>query len=209
MSIATDFAEQIKLQLARPLPGEQAMRAWAPQLAYGRHFVPPPANARQSAVAVLIYPREGEWFVPLTLRPATLTHHASQVSFPGGSLDNEETAEEAAWRELSEELGIAREELTPIGRLTPLFIFASNFFVVPCVAFARETPLFVPNPSEVEAVLELPLSNLVATPPDSLTIQRGELCFRAPCWQAGGQRIWGASAMILGELAAVVELARR
>lgn len=186
------------------------MRGWSPQLAYGRHFVPPPSNARQSAVAILIYPQGSEWFVPLTLRPATLSHHASQVSFPGGSLDADETAEDAAWRELHEELGIPRAALEPIGRLTPLYIFVSNFYVVPCVAFAHQLPPFRPNPGEVEAVLELPLHRLPpAEPCESQIIERGNLRFRAPCWQIGAQRVWGASAMILGELAAILADGRR
>jgi 8-oxo-dGTP pyrophosphatase MutT (NUDIX family) len=167
--------------------------------------VPPPENARQSAVALLLYPHQGEWYLPLTLRPATLSHHASQVSLPGGSLDAGESPETGAWRELAEELGIVRETFAPLGRLTPLYIFISNFFVIPCVAVAHERPAFRPSPSEVEAVLELPLTTLLSqTVQETMWIERGNLRFRAPCWHIAGQRVWGASAMILGELAKVL-----
>lgn len=155
-------------------------------------------------MAILLYPRAGEWFVPLTLRPTTLAHHAGQVSLPGGSLEAGETAEAAAWRELHEELGIAPARVTSIGRLTPIYIFASNFHVTPCVAVASQLPGFLPSADEVEAVLEAPLSSLpLGAPKEYLTIERGGLRFEAPGWQVGAQRVWGASAMILAELAAI------
>jgi 8-oxo-dGTP pyrophosphatase MutT (NUDIX family) len=205
---AAELATALQDRLRQPLPGAAAMLAWSPQLAYGRHFSPPPHNARHSAVAVLIYPEAGEWSVPLTLRPATLAHHASQVSLPGGSLEAGETPEDGAWRELEEELGIHRDALEPLGRLSPLYIFASNFYVVPCVALARQTLAFRPSPDEVEAVLQLPLtSNSLAEPRENMWIERGPLRFRAPCWHVAGQRLWGASAMILAELAAVYRAA--
>lgn len=205
MSRASLFVDALQQRLRQPLPGAVPMRAWAPRLAYGRHFVPPPGDARQSAVAILLYQRAGEWFVPLTLRPATLTHHAGQVSLPGGSLEAGETPEAAAWRELQEELGIAPAQVTTIGRLTPIYIFASNFYVTPCVAVASQLPSFLPSADEVEAVLEAPLSTLPRGAPEEYqTIERGGLRFEAPCWQVGAQRVWGASAMILAELAALV-----
>jgi len=205
---AAELAAALQDRLRQSLPGAAAMLPWSPQLAYGRHFSPPPYNARHSAVAVLIYPQAGEWCVPLTLRPATLSHHASQISLPGGSLEASETPEAGAWRELEEELGIHRDALEPLGRLTPLYIFASNFYVVPCVALARQTPTFRPSPAEVEAVLQLPLaSSPLSEPRDSMWVERGRLRFRAPCCQVTGQRLWGASAMILAELAAVYRTA--
>jgi 8-oxo-dGTP pyrophosphatase MutT (NUDIX family) len=197
-----DLIRNLQRTLTENLPGPPAMHPWTPQLAYGRHFGPLGLAVRQAAVAVLIYPHAGEWYVPLTLRPGTLTHHAGQISLPGGSIDADESPEEGAWRELSEELGIGREVFHPVGRLTPLYIFVSNFYVVPCVAVAEQLPQFVPNPGEVEALLELPLNQMLNVTPDNMWIERGGLRFRAPCWTLGAQRIWGASAMILGELAA-------
>jgi 8-oxo-dGTP pyrophosphatase MutT (NUDIX family) len=202
-----DLFKNLQHILAERPPGPRAMQPWTPQLAYGRHFGPLPPGVRQAAVAVLLYPHAGEWFLPLTLRPGTLTHHAGQVSLPGGSINAGETPEEGAWRELAEELGIPRDTFQPIGRLTPLYIFVSNFYVVPCVALAERLPQFVPNPSEVEALIEFPLDRLLRLSPESMWIERGGLRFRAPCWTLGAQRIWGASAMILGELAAAWALA--
>lgn len=199
-----DFIAQLEHRLRLPLPGRAAMTAWSPQLAYGRHFAPPPSTARQAAVAVLLYPIEQQWHVALTLRPEHLTAHAGQVSLPGGSLDARETVEAGAWRELEEELGVSRATITPLGQLTPIYIFVSNFFVTPCVAFARERPAFRPSPDEVAEVIEWPLSVLKDQATRSeMWIERRALGFRAPCWEFRGRRVWGASAVILGELSAL------
>lgn len=201
-----ELAALLAERLEQPLPGPVAMRPWAPQLAYGRQYGPAPRAARQAAVAMLLYPRAGEWYLPLTLRPATLANHASQVSLPGGSLDAGETHYQAAARELEEELGIPRDVPQLLGTLTPTYVFISNFYVVPCVAIVRERPPLRPSPGEVEAVLELPLHALPSEAVrETMWIERRGLRFRAPCWQVGGQRVWGASAQILAEFAAVLE----
>lgn len=200
-----DLPAQLAARMHQPLPGPAAMRTWSPQLAYGRHFVPPPENARRAAVAVLLYPHEGEWYVPLTLRPAHLSEHAGQVSLPGGSLEAGESPDVGAWRELEEELGVPRVAFAPLGQLTPLYVFISNFHVVPCLAIGHARPEFRPSPAEVAQVIEFPLSAL--RDPETrgeMWIERRAVRFRAPCWDFGGQRIWGASALILGELAALL-----
>jgi hypothetical protein len=40
---------------------------------------------------------------------------------------------------------------------------------------------------------------------DEMTIERGLLTFRAPCYRVGEDRVWGATAVILGEFAAMME----
>ncbi len=200
-----DLPHLLAARLGQRLPGAAAMRAWSPQMAYGRHFVPPPASARRAAVAVLLYPHHEAWHVALTLRPAYLNEHGGQVSLPGGSLESGETVEQAAWRELEEELGVKLAEFESLGQLTPLYIFVSNFYVVPCLAIAQVRPEFQPSPGEVEEVIELPLD--VLNDPGhcgEMWIERHALRFRAPCWSYAGHRIWGASALILSEVAALL-----
>jgi 8-oxo-dGTP pyrophosphatase MutT (NUDIX family) len=156
-------------------------------------------------VAVLLYPHAGLWYVPLTLRPAHLREHAGQVSLPGGSLDDGESPDAGAWRELWEELGIAETDFEPLGRLTPIYIFSSNFYVMPCLALARARPKFRPSDREVAEVLEWPLDvlNDPAARGD-MWIERHRVRFRARTWEYAGRRVWGASALILAELAAVL-----
>ncbi len=204
--LAVDLPGRLAERLAMPLPGSTVQVRFEPELSFGRHYAPPPPNARQAAVMVLLYPEAGDWHLPLTVRPATMLDHAGQVSFPGGSVDPGETSEAAALRELEEELGVPRDQVRMLGRLSPLYVFASNFHVTPWVAVAERRPLWIPSPAEVAELLEPPLGYLRDRGRWGTHTRRvRELEFRAPHIEFGGHQIWGATCMMLAELLAVVE----
>ncbi|MEX2315520.1 MAG: CoA pyrophosphatase [Pirellulales bacterium] len=185
--------------------------AWrmSPELSYGRHAGPAPATARAAAVMVLLFRRGGRWHVPLTQRPAALLRHGGQISLPGGRIEPGEPSEAAARRELAEELGIERQ-IDVLGRLPDRYVYASDHSITPHVAVATAEPQWKPDASEVERVVELPLDALLD--PRSvgrMTIQRGPLVFHAPCYVFGADRIWGATCVILAELADALSKAYR
>jgi 8-oxo-dGTP pyrophosphatase MutT (NUDIX family) len=186
-------------ELSRPARAEWS-RQFAPELSYGRHAGPARNDARAAAVAVVLSWDQSEWSLPLTVRAAELSRHGGQVSFPGGLIETGETPLVAAARELEEELGL-RPPLEWLGALTPQFVYASNAWVVPCVAATLEAPAWQPNPREVEQVLRLSLRDLLGphvAPP--LEVSRGPLRFTAPQLRVEGHSAWGATAVMLGEL---------
>lgn len=192
---------------AGQLPGRRAQRELEPALCYGRHFGPPTCRARQAAVTILLYPHAGQWHFPLTVRPDTLPAHAGQISLPGGAIDASETASEAALRELQEELGVPPREVTLLGQLSPLYVFVSEYLVTPLVATATARPQFRPSAEEVSELLEVPLARLFdpAHRGRHMRRQRG-IELSAPHFLWGHHRIWGATAMILNELAALLRI---
>jgi 8-oxo-dGTP pyrophosphatase MutT (NUDIX family) len=193
--------------------GDRALRspplAWqmSPDLSFGRHAGPAPVTARAAAVMLLLFRRDGRWRVPLTQRPAGLVRHGGQISLPGGRIEPGETVDAAARRELAEELGI-ESQVDLLGPLPQCYVYASDYVVAPRVAVTAAEPIWRPDASEVERVVELPLD--VLTDPASIgrmSIQRGPLVLHAPCFMFGGDRIWGATAVILAELADMLRLA--
>lgn len=186
-------------ELAKP-PLAVWRHEFAPELTYGRHAGPARRDARLAAVAVVLCWDGCEWSLPLTVRHVQLTHHGGQISLPGGLIDPGETPFEAASRELDEELG-RRPPLQWLGELSPLFVFASNTTVTPCVAAIDHWPEWVAQPAEVDRVLKLTLRELLTQPAASpLHVERGPLRFRAPRLNVEGQSAWGATAVMLGEL---------
>jgi 8-oxo-dGTP pyrophosphatase MutT (NUDIX family) len=176
----------------------------SPELSYGRHAGPAPPTARPAAVMLLLFQRAGRWHLPLTERPATLARHAGQISLPGGSVDPGESSSQAALRELAEELGI-ESPVDLIGRLAECYVFASDFLVTPWVAATTSEPNWKPHDREVQGVVELPLAMLLDEQCiGRTTIERGPLKFYAPCIRFGAACIWGATSVILSELADVL-----
>jgi 8-oxo-dGTP pyrophosphatase MutT (NUDIX family) len=197
--------QQLARRLELPLPGREAQARFEPELACGRHFDRPAADAREAAVTLLLYPRAGAWHLPLLLRPANLALHAGQVGLPGGRLEAGETPRQAALRELEEELGVPPGDVEVLGRLSSLYLFVTNFHVVPWVAAARQQPHFQANPAEVVELLEVPLAHL-SDPARQGRSQRRErgLVFSAPHYSLQRHEVWGATSMLLCELAAAL-----
>jgi 8-oxo-dGTP pyrophosphatase MutT (NUDIX family) len=184
--------------------GPQLAKRMSPELSYGRHGGPAPATARAAAVMLLLFRRDGRWHVPITQRPAAMLRHGGQMSLPGGRVEPGETVDEAARRELIEELGVD-SQLDMLGPLPERYVYASDYIVSPRVALLTCEPRWRPDASEVERVVELPLEVLLnPAAVGRMTIQRGSLLFHAPCFVFGEDRIWGATAVILAELADIL-----
>jgi len=199
------LAEQLRRSLESPSRQLATRRDFAPELSYGRHRGPAIPGARPAAVIALFYPHADEWHLPLTLRTQHLNDHAGQVSLPGGGREPGETDQQCALRELSEELGVVSDDVDIVGRLSPTFVFPSNFFVQPFVGISRHRPAFCPDPVEVEQLLEVPVTHLLDdTNYSSLTLQNRAITYQAPCIAFRGHHVWGATRVMLSELIGIL-----
>lgn len=115
-------------------------------------------GGRAAAVAMTIVPRGTEAAFLLTRRPAHLANHPGQWALPGGRLEPGESAEEAALRELDEEVAVHLPADAVLGRLDD-YITRSGFVITPIVVWGGEVEP-VPNPSEVAEIYRIPLAEL-------------------------------------------------
>lgn len=158
---------------------------------------------RPAAVLVALWPQDGATRVLLTKRPAHLSSHAGEVSFPGGAVEAGEDPVAAALREADEEVGLGPECLSVVGTLSALPTVGSAYLVTPVVATLTGPPHLRPHPGEVDRVLTVPLA--VLTDPAGVWAEEWEI---AGAWRpvlflrAGDDVVWGATARILDELLA-------
>jgi 8-oxo-dGTP pyrophosphatase MutT (NUDIX family) len=192
------------LQQARP--GFAAHERMLPQRPPGSE--PPLANRRERAAAVLIlvYPVDAVPHLALTRRTDTVQNHKGQISLPGGSREGAESPIETALREANEEIAVNGADLEILGTLSPIYIGVSDYLITPVVAIAPRRPDFRPDPVEVVEIIEAPLSVLldpgVRVAED--WVVRG-VTVRIPFFAIGPHKVWGATAMILSEFAAMLE----
>jgi hypothetical protein len=93
----THLERSLRVRLAETLPGVQAQLRFAPTPPRpdwrAGHF---PPDTRTAAALLLLYPRENDVAIPLTIRASGLARHAGQISLPGGATDEGETLSDAA-----------------------------------------------------------------------------------------------------------------
>ena len=194
-----------RLQLA--LPGLDAQLRLVPANRINEFKgIKSPPNAKQSSVLVLFYPYQNDIGILLIKRAKDQSVHSRQISFPGGKKEDTDTdLKETALRETFEEVGIATEKVTIIGSLSKLYIPPSNFDVYPHVGYINYDPVLNTN-SEVEKVLKVKLSEL--TDPNLLIEKsvkgRDGQQHEVPCYFIQNEIIWGATAMMLSELIAII-----
>ena len=120
----------------------------------------PGEGIRRAAVAATIAGDEnGEPCFLITRRASTLRSHAGQWALPGGRIDVGETPERAALRELSEEIGVERDESDVLGVLDD-YATRSGYLITPVVVWGPDGPTFSIDEAEVASVHLIPLVEL-------------------------------------------------
>ena len=196
----------LRTRLAETLPGVQAQLKFAPTPARpgwrAGHF---PPDTRTAAAFLLLYPRDTDVAMPLTIRASGLARHAGQISLPGGASDDGETLSQTALREAAEEVGVDASAVRILGELTPVHVVVSGFTLHPVIGVTDKRPDFVAAPGEVDQILEVSLDDLRdASRIGKHTRIREGVAVEWPYFDLMGHQVWGATAMILGEFICLI-----
>jgi len=109
-------------------------------------------DLRAAAVAIVIAAHHSSPTILLTRRSGTLRAHSGQWALPGGRLDAGESAEDAALRELKEEINLSLPRNAIIGQLDD-YITRSGYRITPIVLWSgEESDHLRPNPDEVASI---------------------------------------------------------
>lgn len=201
-----ELLARIEKGLWAPLPGIAAQLAMAPEPRPGhKAYFEVEDSCKKAGVLILLYVKDGRLTLLLTKRTERVLHHRGQISLPGGEQHPGESLEATALRETVEELGLDLTAVRVLGRLTPLYIPPSNFCIYPTVASLPGPLAFRLEPEEVAEAIEVPIDHLA----DPANVRRetwsyGGLDHEVPFYEFAGHKIWGATAMVLAELLALI-----
>ena len=166
--------------------------------------VPPAPDARASAVLIPMFDGESGPELVFTRRSQDLTNHKGQISFPGGRLDDGESALDAALREAHEEIDLDPNHVEIIGQLTPLNTYVSKSHIVPIVGLLAAKPSLHARNAEVDRVFSVPVADLVridtyaqeqwGEPPDQYGLHFFHL---------DDETIWGATGRMLYQIISI------
>ncbi len=191
-------------------PGEEAHRL---MMSYNRavasearSFDPPP---KESAVMMILHPRDNELHTLFILRPENQGVHSGQISFPGGKKElTDDNLLHTAFRETYEEIGIEQSKLEYLGSLSELYIPPSNFIVQPFVAYCNHEPELTPSADEVSEVIHYPLGQLLTQnelQKKKIYLQKFDLHLEVPYFDVFGKTLWGATAMMVAEFKMLIQ----
>jgi len=201
-----DFLKSISKIENIPLPAEASQFKMVPPFRQEllRRQKSTIKSAKKAGVMALFYPdKKQETTLVLILRKTYNGVHSAQVGFPGGKLEDEDKSlQDAAVRETFEEVGVPIKDIKVVKQLSEVYIPPSNFYVQPFIGISHNTPNFIKQDDEVEAIIEVELQHfldkkqvITKTVSTSYSVE-----VEVPAFKLNNHVVWGATAMMLSEI---------
>jgi 8-oxo-dGTP pyrophosphatase MutT (NUDIX family) len=205
-----EFLEYVPKLMTAELPAEVSHIKMAPleRIESLKNFDIGLKKPKIAAVMMLFYPKNGITHLVLIVRNSYKGVHSAQIAFPGGKYEaQDEIFENTALRETHEEVGVHPDSMEIIKTFTPMYIPPSDFMVHPFLGISKEEIVFIPDPTEVANIIELPLtvflSDAIVTDAKLTTSYANDIY--VPAFKIEEHIVWGATAMMLSELKDVLK----
>ena len=167
-----------------------------------QRFLPTATPIKKAAVLVPLFETSEGLQVLLTKRSAQLKHHAGQISFPGGRVDDTDSdLVYTALREANEEIGLAFADAKIIGQFGQYHTL-TGYEITPIITFVPAHFNAQANPAEVAEIFSVPLSHFLNIDNHHVVmIARAKKMQPVTFIPYQHYNIWGATAAILRDLA--------
>ena len=162
-------------------------------------------GSKDAGILVPIFDHPERPGLIFTERRRDLRRHGGEISFPGGRPDPGEDLLACALREAREEIALDPAQVEVVGALPPVSTVVTGYKVSPFVGLIDGERHLVANPGEVERILELRIADLRAGFEMRRLVRRG-VPFHTPTYRVGEDVVWGATARILQDLLARLDL---
>lgn len=193
---------QKKLSISTKLPGHKAFEILG--LARKEPSSDELTNARKAAVSIIFTVVNNRVKILFIKRSNYKGVHSSQMAFPGGKFEVEDTSMlNCAIRETMEEIGFDLQNNLSNIALSPIYIPPSKFIVQPFAFFIPDLDekQLVLESEEVQSIHWLDASALLdKTPFVSKTLEIAEGKIKTKGIDLEGEFVWGASAAMLAEI---------
>jgi 8-oxo-dGTP pyrophosphatase MutT (NUDIX family) len=198
--------QELKHKLSKELSGISSHLKMAPehrleQLKSGKE---PTQDARKSAVLILFFHEDEVLKMIVIRRSVYVGIHSGQIAFPGGRYEEEDgNVQVTALREIEEEIGITKDKIEIIGRLSDIYVPPSNFLISVFVGYLSDKPIYKIDEREVDDVIEIPFSDFFkqdVIKKKDFYVNSIKATSNAPYYDVTNAEIWGASAMVISEL---------
>ncbi len=198
--------QELKNKLSNPLPGTASHIKMALQHRI-QDFINDKENtqnAKKSAVLILFFHENDTLKMIVIRRSHYVGIHSGQIAFPGGRYEEEDKEIMiTALREIQEEIGIPKDKIEILGRLSDIYVPPSNFLISVFVGYLSERPKYKIEEREVDEVIEIPFEDFFkpeVRKEKDFYVNSLKAGSNAPYFDVTNAEIWGASAMVISEL---------